>query len=298
MAVFYYFNVQVLPDSKEHGFIGKSGYKQIFTYLSQETQKNMSNKTIGKIAVKLKNDFYFAPVKIEVKDNYAQGYFRKFDQITSLKDFYTNSDVEFRGEKGLVTSKAYNFHFVFDFKKHILAISDYENRLPAPSVLEKCFEELISLELDKVSTHHHVESIILKDGTELKTLLDAPRFKSINSSITFSNPEDIEEFLEENVLERELREHGVNKLGATFMAAAKGYITGLPKVAKAILKLSTKFGDAKGQYWDTHADKYKSFALHNFPVKIPLFRNKKMSDDQYFTDIHSSIEDADNKTKG
>lgn len=298
MANLYYFNVQALPDSEEHGFIGVKGYKKVFTSLANKTSKYMKERKIGGLSVQLRNDFFFAPVKIEIKDKYAQGFFRKFDQVTALKEFYTNSDVEFSGETGIVSSKAYNFHFVFDFEKHILSISDYDNRLPSPSVMEACLSELISYTLEDVSTHHHIETITLKDGTALNTLLDADKFKTIQSTITFSNPEDIEEFLEENVLEQELREHGVNKLSTSFIAAPKGYMTGLPKVAKAILKLSTKFGDATGRYWDAAQQKYNNFALHNFPIKIPVSRKGNISDDAYFNDIHNTIKIADDKTKG
>jgi hypothetical protein len=297
MATFYYFNIQALPNSEDKEFIGTEGYKKLFTLLAKKTAKYMKEKTIGNIAVPLRNDYFFSPVKIEIRENYAQGFFRKFDQVTSLKEFYTNSDIDFAGESGLITSKAFNFHFVFDFDKHILAISDYDNRLPSTSILEDSFTNLISLCLDEISDDHYIECITLKDGTKLHTLLDATKFKSIQSSITFSNPIDVEDFLEENVLEEELRHHGVSKLTTNFASSSKGYMSGLPKIARAILKLSTKFGDATGRYWDETTEKFQTFALHNFPIKIPISKRKNSSDEAYFKEISDTIADADSKTK-
>tara|TARA_R110001583_G_scaffold42804_10_gene136054 strand:+ start:5039 stop:5929 length:891 start_codon:yes stop_codon:yes gene_type:complete len=296
MATFFYYNIQALPIEKDNDFIGEKGYKSLFTKLSKLIKAKMAKKELHKIAIPLRNDYYFVPTKIVIKDGYAYGYFRKYDKVDSLEEFYSEENVFIGKKDQLVSSRSFKFPFVFDFKTHILAIGNKNSRLPNVNVLEEILGDFFTNFIYLESESHCIECICLKEATSINTVLAAGKYKSIKTVITFSNPQDVEDYLDENIIEEDLRNNSVNKLTTIHQSSKNGNMTGLTKLAEATFRLATKYGDATACYWSNVTNKFENFDLKNFPVKIPILK-KDESESTFFSKIRATITRANQRTK-
>lgn len=141
MAVFKYYNVQVLPLNKKQEEIGVSGYLDIFRQAKNAVDNALNEEdSLKNIAFSLRNDFYFSPLEINVREDMVYGKFIKFDQVNEVMKTISRKRTYAAGLGE--SSKVYEYKFVFDPVLHILAI-EFGASLPAASVLSKTVEDIL-----------------------------------------------------------------------------------------------------------------------------------------------------------
>ncbi|MBB5321173.1 DUF4747 family protein [Marinobacter oulmenensis] len=193
MAVFKFYNLQLLAlDTDSHGEVGKEGYRRLFQNLATRMQSAKDDMALERVSGSLVNDFYFAPFEVEIKENYAQGKFIKFDQVASVHNLYTEED-EFKGGKGS-TSKRYGFPFVFDFESHTLAIQR-KRGLPSVNQLMKVLGDVIVPVSQTVFPEYQLSIREMTSAQSLEKVFNAEYYKRVKVDVTFSNSADLDDAL-------------------------------------------------------------------------------------------------------
>ncbi len=147
MASFKFYNIQILPLDKNDKMIGADGYKAVFSSLKLKVDEYLRKKNLFGISHNLRNDFFFAPESMTIRDDIAYGTIMKYDNVEKV--FGTLDDEEKYVSSGGDSSKKYLFRFVFDFNKHILAIEKGKG-LPSVHVLTEAWKNS-SMNIAKLS---------------------------------------------------------------------------------------------------------------------------------------------------
>jgi len=198
MATCLFFNVQVVPlHPDKNELIGEMGYKTVSEKLAEITKAKKISKELHDFGFRLKHsDYYMVPINIKTEPRYIRGKFRRYDQVDSLNEFYTNEQLYEVPQDKSATTKRAEFDFVFDYEDHILCIENKDGKLPSPGT----FEEVLTHFFEEVKTtileykDYQVTCNILKEGSAIEKLEKADRFGKIEIDISFTNDwKDIEE---------------------------------------------------------------------------------------------------------
>lgn len=296
MSSYRYYNIQLLPlNNRTTALVGINGYRSLFEQLGTRAKREIEKRSLEYMAYELRNEMYFAPFTVHdtARDEYCFGQFVKFDVAKSVKNLYTKK-LEFEGGPGS-TAHPFYFRFVFDYRKHILAIEDTKGRLPAPSQLINAFYHL----LDSIAHEHFpsyrldVQQLASDEALEL-VLKNAVGYRRIDVSITYSNSDEL---LDE--LLKEITELGIHKTTHTEAAAKGEYIERPSRVGLALLDAAKKFGNATVTYLEEANEKLKQrvFQMRDHPVKIVIPEGKEETQVEYREKIRASIQVADEKSK-
>lgn len=278
MAKCYFFNIQLLPidrTSKESGgFVEAEGYKKLFDSLRKVTEEKRENKNLHEYGLSIKRtEFFLVTTKVAEEENYIRLTFRKFDKVRAVTEFYTEEEMFSvpTGKSGV--NKSWNFTAIFDPKSHILAVEDNTQKLPAISTIEELIFEILDPIAGSTFPNYQLSCNVLKQRDKLESVTSANKFRSVEVSLTYSNPADTEDELE-GLIDEENREHGVERLVVSQRAAKGGIINGLPKYSKALLNLASRYGDAAVTYFDEKQQAWKKFKFSQWPVNISIRKNK------------------------
>src|SRR5258708_38929706 len=120
MAVYNFFNIQVLPVVKGAKDIGKPGYLRVFEELAGRVKELRRRRILHQYAYRVGHIFSISPFEVITRTNYVTGRLIKFDRPESIRDLYTN-DV---AVKVSADQSAHRFEigFQFDPEIHVLAI--------------------------------------------------------------------------------------------------------------------------------------------------------------------------------
>lgn len=295
MAVFKFYNVQMLAnDTSAHGEIGKEGYRKLFQALADRMQKAKDARALERVSGTLVNDFYFAPFVIDVKSDYAQGKFIKYDKVDNVHNLYTEED-EFKGGNGS-TSKRYGFHFVFDFESHTLAIRCM-NGLPSINPFIKVLSEIIVPVSQDLFPDYQLSIREMTSAQSLETVFNAEYYKRVRVEVTFSNSADLDDVLlgEAGLLEKDFKGKNVHTVEHIEKPAKKGLMSGLSMITKPMLVIAARFGNADVAYQAN--GKSATYHMKDHPVKEPVIQGRQESHDNYMARVHQKIADARQKTK-
>lgn len=294
MATFKYYNIQVLPlDGKEENLIGEDGYKKIFEAYSQIVNERFRKRDLLKISHSLKNDFQISFKRIDIKEGYAQGRLIKFNHVDKLIEVYTDEEVYNNKDKlSIASSKRIEFDFVFDFKKHIFAISS-KNGLPSENVLIDAITSLLNETAKNLYTEHYIKMIELSDAASLEKVIDeADGYKKVAVEITFSNSFKFEEGIG-NILDeidKDSRENNIQSISATQRPPKDKTSKSISMVLMPLIVLSTKLGNTDITY--TKDGKEINYHMRDYPVRVRVNRSGKMTDDEYYNEVLKSIVQA------
>jgi hypothetical protein len=295
MAVFKYYNVQLLAiDTESHAEVGVEGYKRMFQELAARLQSAKEGKALERVSGDLINDFHFAPFKIEVKKDYVQGMFIKYDKVEKVSNLYTDED-EFKGGRGS-TSKRYDFWFLFDFKSHTLAIQAKVG-LPSVNPLTKTLSEIFIPVSQELFPNYQISIHEMTSAQSLDKVFNADRYRRVRVDVTFSNSADLDDALlgEAGLLEKDLKDKSVHSVEHIEKPAAGGFMSGLSKIAKPMLIVAARFGNADVNYQTD--GKWSHYHMKDHPVREEVVPLPKESHDNFMARVLQSIGVARQKTQ-
>lgn len=278
MAIYKFYNVQLLPIEKSVAEVGVDGYCRLFeeVRILIEECKNKQNK-LSSIAMKMRGDMFFAPFSVTLyeydrtnKKRIIYGSFLKFDDVNVLVD--TNSgETEYRS-KGNTSSKRYDLEFFFDPQTHTLAIQDTKG-LPARAPLIDAMNNILGTHAVRLFKKHSLEIDELTSADSITEFLDLPKkgYKKYDGVVTFSNSDAFDHIMEGELQrqEEELKDKRVSKWEASYKSFTHSVMTDLPEQAKIQMALATKYGNAEVSYLDENGHKQK-YQMENYPVKEQL----------------------------
>lgn len=296
MSKHFYFNMQALPhNEKKSGFIGKSGYASLFQYIKELNKNRRKNNALQDAAYPLRNDYFFTLDTVHFdplgKDDFAYGKLIKFDRVENVKSLNTEQ-VQFEGQKDSI-SKIFSFDYVFDCKKHILAIADNNQKLPSPLEVEKALEYIFGPIISHLFPDYSFNVNIMTSSASLEEVLEtANSYNTVRVEVTFSNSDSmIDAYLKDT--ENELRENGITKLVHQEGAGSNSF-SSPTKQCIAYLRLATKFGNAHIRYITNELEK-KIYKMRDFPVFRSIVKRK--SEEQYNEEVLRSMNEVDAETK-
>ncbi|WP_426763301.1 DUF4747 family protein [Hafnia paralvei] len=277
MAIYKFYNIQVLPlDTTSNKNIGEGGYVKVFERLSREAKKARTGKRLTSMASKLKGQMYFCPFEITVRKNIDMniiyGTFLKFDNVDSLVD--TESGDLIVKTKGNSSSKRYEFSFIFDPKLHIMAINDIAG-LPTRAPLIKALEDIIELGLDEEFSEYTLSIHELTSAESLKELLDTPKdgYRKFSAEVSFSNSEKFDRQTEREIasFEGDLKKNNVHSVESTYKSDKGSLMPDLPRSAKILAWLATKFGNVDITY--KKDGEVTTFHMEDYPVRLKTVKD-------------------------
>ncbi|OOE32086.1 hypothetical protein BZG04_15765 [Salinivibrio kushneri] len=139
MAIFKFYNIQLLPVDRQSSDVGSEGYCKLFKSVADLVDQTRANKDrLSAIGVSMRGGLFFSPFHVEIVEFQGldasaliHGHFLKFDDVNELVD--TNSgELEYKSS-GNTSSKRFQFEFVFDPVNHIMAIQRVFNILCHPT---------------------------------------------------------------------------------------------------------------------------------------------------------------------
>lgn len=292
MATFKYYNFQVLPlDGETKNLIGSEGYEKIFTAYSLVVNKAFRDRKLISVAHSLKNEMHISFKRIDIKNGYAQGKIIKFNHVDKLTEVYTNQELyENTDKQSIASSKRFEFDFVFDFKKHIFAI-EAPPSLPSERVLIDALTSLFAEVVGKYYEKHYIKVVELSDAADLETIFEtAEGYKKVSVEITFSNSDKFEARLI-NLIDEHSRENNIQTITAEQKPPKNSKSKALSVVVLPLVILSTKLGNSDITY--VRDGKDITYHMRDYPVKQRVGRDAKMTDDDYYSQIQTSITNAE-----
>ncbi|WP_240324788.1 DUF4747 family protein [Klebsiella pneumoniae] len=278
MAIYKFYNVQLLPIDKSVTEVGVDGYCRLFEgvqSLINECKQN--NRKLSSIAMKMRGEMYFAPFSVTIykfdevqNESVIYGSFLKFDDVNVLVD--TNSgQTEYRS-KGNTSSRRYDLEFFFDPKTHTLAIHDTKG-LPARTPLIDALNDILGIQATRLFKKHSLEIEELTSADSITEFFELPKkgYKRYDGVVTFSNSDAYDQIIEGELKRREeeLKDKRVSKWSASYKSFNKAVMTDLPDDAKIQMALATKYGNAEVSYLDEHGDRQK-YQMEDYPVREQL----------------------------
>ncbi|MBN3342623.1 DUF4747 family protein [Pectobacterium brasiliense] len=306
MAIYKFYNVQMLPISTDVDNIGAEGYFSLFKSLSDLIDEIKRERyKLSSIAVSMRGDMFFAPFHIDFYEypgidkskKIIYGSFLKFDDVNELVD--TNSgETEYRS-KGNTSSKRYSLEFVFDPYTHMLAIHDTKG-LPTRTPLIKALKEILEYHAMSLFKNHNLEIEELTSADSISEFLSSPKkgYKNYNGFITFSNSDEFDEAIEKDMLltEQELKEKRVGKWEVNYKSFSKSVMNDLPRQAIIQMLLATRYGNAEVSYLDENGDRQK-YQMDNYPLRESFKDEQVKGNRDRALEILGLINKALNKTK-
>lgn len=278
MAIYKFYNVQLLPIAKSVSEVGVNGYCRLFEALGALIDDSKAkHRKLSSIAVKMRGEMYFAPFSVTVHEydktdnnRVIYGSFLKFDDVNVLVD--TNSgETEYRS-KGNTSSKRYDLEFFFDPKTHTLAINDTKG-LPSRIPLIDALSSILGTHAIRLFKNHSLEIEELTSADSITEFLELPKkgYKKYDGIVTFSNSDAFDEIMEGEIKrkEEELKEKSVSKWEASYKSFTNSVMTDLPDEAKIQMALATKYGNAEVSYLDENGQRQK-YQMENYPVREQL----------------------------
>ncbi|WBA13866.1 DUF4747 family protein [Salinivibrio proteolyticus] len=286
MAIFKFYNIQLLPIDKQSSEVGSEGYCKLFKSVADLVDQTRANKDrLSAIGVGLSGGLFFSPFHVELvefKDldvrDLIHGHFLKFDDVNELVD--TNSgELEYKSS-GNTSSKRFEFEFVFDPVCHIMAIHDVAG-LPTNRPLMNALSKTLEGHARRLYPNHSLEVSELTEANSVEAFLHEPKqgITSYTGSISFSNSDDWDEEIGKELIpkakevEEELKSKRVGKWEAKFRAFKGSLMNDLPMNAKIQLVLATLYGNAEAAYTAEDGEK-KKYHMDDHPVREKLTHHK------------------------
>lgn len=297
MPSYRYYNVQMLPlDTKRTPNIGAAGYQKIWEKLQKLTEKSWRSKRIHSLAGELPNNRYFAPSMLVGKEKYMTGTFIRFDYIDALLDIYGEQKPEKVGWGR--SSEVPKFHFVFDYDRHIMAIStsavlrDQKRRnLPNKRIFIPALHGILEKVTVDLYPDHTLKIVELSEADSLTPVYQAKGYQLVDVDVTFSNSEDFDEELEELY-----RGNNTHKVSYIEKSDTGSQMPLLSKLAAAFLGLVSKYGHATVRYISSDGSRIK-YDSDEHPVENRFRYGKSGHNETYDQRVYESIQNADSRTK-
>lgn len=278
MAIFKFYNIQLLPIKSDISEVGHSGYCRLFESvkdLIDESKKN--RRKLSSIGVKMRGEMFFSPFSVsfyeydpENNKKIIYGSFLKFDDVNELVD--TNSGQTEYKSKGNTSSKRYNLEFYFDPSTHILAIQDTRG-IPTRKPLIAALNDILESHSTLLFNEHNLEIDELTSADSISEFFNLPKkgYKSYNGVVTFSNSDTFDDEIEEILMktESELKDKNVGKWESAYKSFPHSVMNELPDQAKVQMALATRYGNAEVSYLDEMGTR-KKYQMEDYPVREKL----------------------------
>ncbi|MDW6094071.1 DUF4747 family protein [Vibrio rhizosphaerae] len=285
MAIYKFYNIQLLPIDTKTEEVGVEGYCRLFEELGNQIREMWRSKHgLPSIAIRMRGDMYFAPYSVSIKEypsddssapnKAVYGSFLKFDDIDALYNTQ-NGNLEYQSQ-GNTSSKRFEFEFVFDPIKHVLAIHDAKG-LPTRNPLIGALKGVLERHTTLHFKMHSLEVEELTTADSVISFFEKPKrgISSYKGSVSFSNSDEWDNELGNELLpaveevEKELKEKSVGNWKASFTSFKNSVMTDLPMSAKIQMLLATRYGNAEASYLDENGQKQK-YQMEDYPVRESL----------------------------
>lgn len=297
MPSYRYYNIQMLPlDTKRTPNIGVKGYENIWAVLRRRTIGSWKTKRIHTLAGELPNSRYLTPSLLIPRKGYMSGNFIRIEYIDALHDIYGEEEPEKIGWGK--SSEIPSFHFVFDYEKHIMAIStsavlrnQKRRSLPNKRALIPALHGILEKVTGDLYPGHTLKIIELSEADALKPVYRAKGYQLIDVNVTFSNSDIFDDHLEQMY-----RENNAHKVSYVERSDKGSQMPRLSKLSGAFLKLVSKFGHATVRYISPTGER-KKYDSDEHPVENRFRTSKSGNNEKYDQKIYESIADADSRTR-
>ncbi|MBI1675940.1 DUF4747 family protein [Shewanella sp. DW31] len=289
-----YYNIQALPTESDDNEIGVDGYREIFITLKELSKKAISEKNIVDFAHKIWGDNYISFFDVRANTKFAKGIIKKFKHVEKVLD--VRNSKQRHNSQGLGAVELYEYIFVFDYERHILAIESAN--APDTKVVIEFLTKQFSSAIEINNPKHHLTVDILSDPQKIgEVLKNIHRIKKAEMRVTFSNSQDWADFVAKDCqeeIENELKENKIVSCEHTEKSAKNSTMT-LSKYGKALVGLSKKFGSTKIKYLDEN-NKVVTFDSDNTEnaISLPIssLGGRSLKNTSYITNIFESIKVA------
>lgn len=209
---------------------------------------------------------HFCIRTLNISEKYAYGKFIKFDDALDISDSLTGEQ-QYKA-KSTDSSKRYEFMFVFDYERHILAVQD-KRGLPTKNTLVKCIRGVFefvtcsmngySLKINELSLASSIDEVLCEGNT----------FNTATISLTFSNSQQFASAMSKRMkeLEKELKEKHVVERVILEKSDENSPMSSLTDEATAMLGLAPKYGNAKVSF-NTPDGVKKRYQMTDHPVRL------------------------------
>ncbi len=265
---FYYFNVQLLPLGKDTPKVGASGYKKLFDTLSVKISDSWSEKKVTDIALESRGNYHaFKP--FSVGEVFASGKLSKFDRVSKVVETVNTDNTLFDAGTTLASSQASEFHFLFSYEKHVLAI-EKGKKLPAVSVLKRVLSHMLRELSEALFPQHVLEISLLSDCgliSDLKSKADG--YYSVDITATFTNSWELVN-AETKRLHDEFETNSIGRVEHKEKSARGTLMTKPSLFAMALLYLAIPSGQATISYNDIETNRRVRLNTDDVPVQINI----------------------------
>lgn len=296
VSSYRFFNIKVLPISgKRDALIGNAGYRTVFESLQVRIREAHINRDLLSVSYPLRNDYYYSVLHIKAEPPYAYGKFLKFDKPASLVDTLSGDTLQSIPKNA--SAHRYEFRFVFDYTRHVIAIQQISGKSPNLFKIKDALNFIFKPVISEKFPEYYLEIDLLTSDLELnKVFENAEKFKRAEVKITLTNTD---EYLEDEVqeTEEEMHENNISSIVHVESGPKGGFMTGLSIRCIAYLKLAKKNGEASIRYIEKQTGKVKSFVMRNHPLQSRIVMPRNVAEHLYLDRVHQAVIDADNQSR-
>lgn len=292
MAVFKYYNIQLLPlDSSKTQMVGASGYQRLFKRLGDATTLAVQRKQLDRFGAQLRDEKRFAPFGVRIEKEYSHGLFVKFKIVEEIQDLYEGGEPQPVGPNKV--DQRLMFRFLFEYKVHTLAIQ-LKAGLPSAWPLIKAFYDLLEPIAATEFPEHTLSVTELTSSESLSAVLSADAYKRVNIDVTFSNSADLNHELIAQ-LESEARENNIHSIEHIEKPAEKAQMPSMSDYAAALLGLAAKYGNATVRYVKNNAKKI--YKMADYPVKRKVKADSIKNPEQFIAELRTTVKAANEEAQ-
>lgn len=241
MAKFRLYNIQLLPNSDESE-VGIAGYKKLFSALRDKNREMIRDQKIKKFHPKDAKGNYIGPFEFNFPAGFVWGVFKKYSDPSKVVDIKTGKTIiDKRIHTSAVTDIKEAF-YVFDTKRHLLAIEEGRGALPSPKEFESVLSDFLYEIAEETFPNYTLSiNLISEPGGLERIRSEATGYKSAKISLNEPNG------AASDLLE-EMQRKRIKKMNLDITAGRGGVMKDLPEIANTMLKAATSHGEFNISY--------------------------------------------------
>lgn len=304
MAKFRIYNVQLLPQAEGIDEVGASGYRRLFAAFRDLNRQYLSSKTQKQFHFALGGDSYMAPNDdFRFPAGYVSGNFVRYTTTEKLTELQSGKTL-FRAQGKTAVASQRLFPFVFDTKRHFLAIDG--TSLPKGSLFVSALEQFLRPVAEKYFANHTLTINLISRANALEDVFrTATAYRTVDVVLSFPNGHETERLL------RELKETKTQLNVHASGGGTQGRMSGVPEFLKDMLRAAVTFGSAKMNYFVPPSSgkkigHWETYNSEDTPVTFTVRHSPNDADDNaYFgrvaeklsaIDLQDEDDDDDNQT--
>lgn len=295
MAKFRIYNIQLLPQAEGIEEVGVSGYRRLFSAFRDLNREYLRNKTQHQFHFSLGGDSFIAPnTDFGFPAGYVCGNFVRYTTADELTELQSGKTI-FRARGKTAVSSQRLFPFVFDTKRHFLAIDG--TSLPKGSSFLDALRQFLRPVAEKHFPNHTLTINLISRANALEDVFKtATAYRTVDVVLSFPNGHETERLLRE--LKETKTQISVHASGAG--GGTKSRMSAVPEFLKEMLRAAVTFGSAKMTYLLPPAldgkrnGRWETYNSEDTPVTFSVRHSANDADEnEYFERVAEKLSEID-----